>query len=55
MDRWVGLRGKGQDSTYKLGLGFRALNWFVVKECHLSSHNEETILFTMDPCYGNLN
>ena len=30
-------------------------SWVRVKELNLSYHNEETILFTIDPYYGNLN
>ena len=33
------------------GLGFRVL----VEGFNLSCHNQETILFTIDPYYGNLN
>ena len=34
----------------------RALfSWVLAKEGNLSNHNTETILFTLDPYYGNLN
>ena len=33
----------------------RSQNWVLVKEGILRYHNKETILFTIDPHYGNLN
>ena len=30
-------------------------NWVLVKGFNLSYYNKETILFTIDPYYGNLN
>ena len=32
-----------------------SFTWVLVKEFNLSYHNKETILFTIDPQYGNLN
>ena len=32
-----------------------ALNWVLVKGFNFSYHNKETILFTFDSYYGNLN
>ena len=34
---------------------FWALIWILVKGFKLSYDNKETILFTIDPYYGNLN
>ena len=31
------------------------IGWALVKGFHLSYHNKETIVFTIDPQYGNLN
>ena len=36
------------------GFGF-GLYWVLVRGFHLSYHHKETILFTIDPYYGNLN
>ena len=31
------------------------ITWVLVKGFHLSYHKKETVLFTIDPYYGNLN
>ena len=41
--------------TRGLAEDLSAKDWVLVKGFNLSYHNKETILFTIDPHYGNLN